>query len=462
MLLVPILVAAAVVVGAVGVADIVPVPAPDPGPGPAESPSPHGAADEPLDMRPAALVDCVRPDEAPEDGGAPPPGGIRAQVRWLSEKVEEIRELRFQEPVEARVLDPDEAARRVRELFLSDYTASLADAERRMLSALGVVSADTDLREARARALAQQVAGFYLPETGELVVAARGSALDPVGLVTLAHELEHALADQNLTLPVPHRLRIGQEDENMAALAVIEGDATMTMQRYALTLPIGDQLDLLDPSVVRRAGRGLEGLPHFLTRELLFPYETGLAFACHRYADGGWEAVDAAYARPPDSTAEILFPGRYPGDEPVDPPDPASPGGGWNAGPIRSFGAANLLWLLEAPGDRPSRSVDDPMAGVAGWAGGEVHLWTRGDDSAVALVLAERPGHDVTCIAVSRWYAAAFPGARPRGSATGEGLVLEGGRQDAVLRCAADLVQLTIAPDVVTARSVGWAGQGGR
>jgi hypothetical protein len=48
----------------------------------------------------------------------------------------------------------------------------------------------------------------------------------------------------------------------------------------------------------------------------------------------------------------------------------------------------------------------------------------------------------------------AFPDARAGGSALDGGLELDGGAQDAVLRCTDDEVRLGIAPDLATAARV--------
>jgi hypothetical protein len=382
----------------------------------------------------------------------PPAGGLEQQVRALARQVEGIRELTFEEPVQPRFLPSEQTEDRVRDLFLEEYTAEMADTEARILEALGAVPPGTDLREVRARAIGSQVVGFYVPQTGELVVEAQDRELNTVERVTLAHELEHALADQNLEFPIPLQPRPGREDRDLAGLAVIEGDATLTMQRYAFTLPFEEQFELADPALQAQAEAGLAGLPHYLRQELLFPYQSGLSFVCGLYAEGGWDAVNRAYGEPPTTSAQILFPDRFAaGEGALDPADPGAPGGGWAFQGEREMGAANLLWLFEAPGGQPSRTLGEPMTGAAAWAGGEVHLWERGEDTAVGVSLAEREGQDILCSAMSHWYAAAFPDVDESGSALDGRLQLDGARQDAVLRCTDDEVQLGIAPDLATA-----------
>jgi hypothetical protein len=403
------------------------------------------------------LVQCLAGDgglvggeTAPTDSG----GTVEQQVASIADEVERIRELEFSEPVQPEFLSEQEAGARVRELFLEEYTAELADRESRILAALGAIPPGTDLRALRAETLGQQVAGFYDPETGELVVRTSGEELSPLDKVTLAHELEHALADQRLDLPVADDLRPGMEDADLAALAVVEGDATLTMQRFSQALPLDEQVGLIDPEAVAESEAGLAELPAYLEQELLFPYEQGLNFVCGQYAEGGWEAVNDAYATPPTTSAQVLFPERFrQGETAVDPRDPSSPGQAWHAAGTGQLGAANLLWLFSAPGDDPGRALSDPMARSSAWAGGEVRLWTRGPETALGIALAERTGSDDLCLSVQEWYGSAFQGDRETGT-SGGGFQADGDRQDSVVTCSADEVRVGIGPDLATAGAV--------
>ena len=365
-----------------------------------------GDAGDLLGGQDLGLFECLAGSGGFGGTGASAPGGIEAQVRQVARQVEEIRELVFDEPVEPEFVPPDGMAERVRGEFLEDYPPELAAADDRALTALRAIPPDLDLRDAISRALGSQVAGFYDPVTGELVVSAGAGALDVLSRVTLAHELEHALADQNLDLPVRETPDPEREDEDLAALALVEGDATLTMQRYAISLPFDEQFGLLDPRAIAEAEAGLQGMPDFLRRQLLFPYEDGLSFVCDLYAQGGWAAVDEAYANPPDATLEVLFPERYPEFEPVNPPDPRSLDAPWQLEQVRSIGAATLMWLFEAPGGDPELALADPRAAVAGWRGGEVHLWTNGDETAYGMVLAQ-DGTSL-CEPVRDWFNAAY------------------------------------------------------
>ena len=380
-------------------------------------------------------------------------GGGGTGVEAIAAEVERIRELRFDRVPEAEFLTGEETAERVRKLFLEEYTAEIADIEERMLTALGAIPRGTDLRQLRADALGDQVAGYYEPETGELVVRETSGELGVADRITLAHELDHALTDQNLDIPLPDELELGREDANLAALAVVEGDATLVMQRYSSGLGAQEQLELLDPESIAEAEAGLSGLPAYLQKELLFPYEQGLEFVCDLYASGGWEAVNAAYERPPTTTAQILFPERYEaGEGAVDPRDPSSPGKGWRQIASLELGAANLLWLFEAPGGvEGGPGVPDPRAAAGAWAGGELQLWSDGAATAMGVSLAERPGQEILCRAVSAWYGSSFQDDIERDDGA---FSSDGPSQDAVVACGEDEVRLGVAPDLRTAGKV--------
>ncbi|MGH2692715.1 MAG: hypothetical protein ACRDHM_09455 [Actinomycetota bacterium] len=214
-------------------------------------------------------------------------GEARASVGAIAEQVEGIRELEFTREVQPQFLSDEEMNERVREQFLEDYTPRIADVEQRMLTALGAIPPGTDLRELRANAIGQQVAGFYDPETGELVVRKAGVELSAVDRITLAHELDHALTDQALGIPLPDDPGVGSEDANLAALALAEGDATLVMQRYSATLGFDEQFELLDPEAIAQAEAGLSGFPPYLEQELLFPYEEGTLVRLRPLCAGG-------------------------------------------------------------------------------------------------------------------------------------------------------------------------------
>lgn len=390
-------------------------------------------------------------------GGGGGPADPEAQLQEVAGDLEALRGLRFRRVPDPDFVSPAELSRRVQEQVAEDLPADVAAREARGLVALGALEEGADLRALTLQAVGEQVAGYYDPESGDMVVRRDGAQgpLDGQARMVLAHELDHALTDQVLDLPVEvDRPPPGGEDAALARLALVEGDATLAMQVYALRhVGLLEQLGGLAGAV--GAGEQLAALPHHLRRSLVFPYLQGLSFACALHAEGGWRAVDRAYADPPSTTAQVLFPERYAAREPaVDPRDPPAPGG-WKADPPRALGAAELMWLLEAPGGDAGRALDDPAGRVGAWAGGELHAWADGGRTAAAVALVERPGASPSlCATVAAWYRAAFPDGRPAAAGEGEELAVDGPAQDAVLRCSGRDVRLGLGPDVATARAL--------
>jgi hypothetical protein len=366
------------------------------------------------------------------DHARPTSGG--RTVAAVARDVERLRRLRLEKLPKPRYLTGRALTRRV-EGLLEEYPDAEAEADGRALAALGALPRGADLKALLGRALAGQVAGFYDPRTGELVVdSGEDPALGGLDRVILAHELEHALADQAFGLPDAVRAEEpaeGSEDAAVAATALVEGDATLLMQAYAVdNLSFVDAIRSIAPLLASE--RELAALPYYIREGLVFSYEEGLRFVCELYERGGWRAVDRAYRMLPSSTAEILFPDRYGrGERPIDPPDPPHPGGAWRRIDRQALGAADLLLLFEAPGDDKGRGLDDARRRVESWAGGELHTWARGNRTAVALGLVDRQAEGSLCGSMKAWRAA--------------------GRVNGIVRCAGRHVRVGVADDARTA-----------
>lgn len=383
---------------------------------------------------------------------------LSSQIAAVADRVEALRGLEFREPVDPELLPSAQFTALVTELVLEDYTAEDAEIDRRVLSTLGAVDEDVDLRTVHVDLVGEQAAGFYDTDTGELVIRAddAGALLGPAEQVVLAHELQHAVADQSFGLPDDPDDAPADSDADRGGLALIEGDATLFMQQFTLdALGLTEQLEMaLDPSVAD-SQQHITGYPEYLQRQLLFPYTEGMAFVCGLYADGGWDAVDAAYADLPTTTAQILWPERYSaGEGAVDVAGLGAPAGSWSERSTATFGAAELLWLFSAPGDDAGAALDDPRGRAAAWAGGRLTLWTDGGDSALGIALAQRAGEAELCDSMTAWYDAAFPRAEAAAASGDEALAVAGPDGGAVIVCAGDAVRMAIAPDLPTARQV--------
>lgn len=392
------------------------------------------------------LFECLAPSSAfglNLGGGSIPDGDIETQVDAVVDIVAEERGLPANGDFDIEFVSMDEVQRRAVDLNSEYLDRDEAAVTARLLAALGAADPEIDLVQAQLDALEAGVGGFYNTDTAELVIGSE--SMDAMGAFITAHELVHAMADAELGLPDLEEVGDTRgADAAYAALSAIEGDASLYSQRFVGDHLSFDQLLELE-SASEDSAEAMAALPYFIVRSLEFPYLEGMTFTCDVFLDGGWEAVDETYRTIPTTSAQILFPDRYrAGEDAIEVREPAGPEG-WDLLDTDTFGAADLLFLLEAPGDDEAAALDDPQALVEAWAGGAYTIWADGDDSAVAVILADRGGAPELCETIVDFYTAAFPDADRDGS------TFTGADQSAVVECEGNEVALGIGPDVAIA-----------
>ena len=188
------------------------------------------------------------------------------------------------------------------------------------LAALGLLPRGLDLKKTYLGLLGEQIGAFYDQHSQELFTFSGQSLNNSQNRVILAHELTHALEDQHFQLARLPLEAKGNDDRSLAASALVEGDATLVMNRYMVgNLSAAVLKDSLATALTTDV-RQLAAAPRYLRETLLFPYLHGLKFCQALYDEGGWEALAGAFEHPPASTAEILHPARFlarPRREPV-------------------------------------------------------------------------------------------------------------------------------------------------
>jgi hypothetical protein len=383
-----------------------------------------------------------------------------AHIARIERRVEALRDLRFRHPVPVAVVSPAQARRE----GLADYDRSESVERRReneeLLKLLGLLPAGADLRQIEASVYGEQVAGYYDPRRKRLALV-RGAGVDDV---TLAHELTHALEDQHADLA---RLGAGGgDDASTAQQALVEGSATLVMERYASRwpseAPLGDALAGLTQVT------GATPLPAYTARTLVFPYFQGQSFVqALRDADaGGWKLVDVAEReRPPQTTAEILDPSRWLRAQqalPVSLPTALAGPGRWRRLAGSTLGAEDLAALLSPQsGPVAAREV------TSGWRGGRYALWRRGplvspgcpapcrarDALALAVRTSDAPAAQALGAALGVWLSAGLHARRLAADGQGGLWRLPGGSFGAV-RWRGASVRAALAPDAALAEQL--------
>jgi hypothetical protein len=197
-------------------------------------------------------------------------------------------------PVRLEVRTRDELERYLEFKLDEELPPEEAQARVDVYAMLGLLDPDTDLRALLLGLYGEQVAGFYEPDsTAFFVIEGQSVAtLRPL----LVHELVHAVQDQSVDLRALSDSDLGN-DRATAAMAAIEGHATLVMFEYLAEQMAGAPLDLATVSdFAAQIGPALEATaqfpalasaPRIIRESLLFPYVEGAIFA-----HGLWSETD--------------------------------------------------------------------------------------------------------------------------------------------------------------------------
>ncbi|MDX2161128.1 MAG: hypothetical protein SF162_07380 [bacterium] len=258
------------------------------------------------------------------------PPALEAHLDGLVTITEAVRQLDTLTPVERAFPTREETVAYLTDLYSQAYPQDELDRVNAFYSALGLLPEGTNLLDVYLTLLGSQVAGFYDTDTQVMNVLPAGfsgeESLSLTEQIIFVHEYVHALQDQHFDLDV--LLEGASADDNfdraLALTALVEGDASIAMNFYSQQIAIQNPLSaLLLVAESFQAGNLIlpEGIPASLVRELIFPYESGLTFALAVFAEGGWDALNAAYTpeNQPQTTEQILHPEKYFAGEGADP-----------------------------------------------------------------------------------------------------------------------------------------------
>ncbi|MGZ4200967.1 MAG: hypothetical protein ACXVRH_02785 [Thermoleophilaceae bacterium] len=352
-------------------------------------------------------------------GGSGSFAALARKLPQIERRVEQIRGLRFRRPLRPQLVTGAQArSTGLAELDRIEPPATQAS-ESELLELLGLIPPGASLRTIQGEVLQDQVAGFYDTDTKRLALVSDAGAGgdDAVGEITLAHELTHALDDQSFGI---HDTSSASGDPSDAYTALVEGDATVVMSRYAERFV--SRGDLFRAALGGSSGASTAKLPPYVEASLEFPYLAGASFVNALYAVAGdWKLVNFALrTRPPVPTEQVMHPLKYEADErplpvrldvrPLMPP-------GWKPALSSTLGEFTTGQLL-----KPAVGAQTADAAAAGWGGDRVELWSDGH-SRYALVAAWRfdtPGDSAQFEPALRAYGARRPG--PHAVATRNGI----------------------------------------
>jgi len=232
---------------------------------------------------------------------------IVATTEAVLKETSEIRELSILRAVKSGAQSRSEIERMIIKNLDTDTTPQEMHASEVLLKSFGLAPPEFAYRSFLIKLLTEQVAGYYDPKAQQFYLAdwIEIDGQKPV----MAHELTHALQDQHFNLKRFEKWQKGEADAELAAHALIEGDATLAMTQYLEKHPM-IALAFIRSSQELSAEQ-FKQAPRALRESLLFPYQEGSLWAAHIYKRGGWAMVSKAFAKLPQSTEQILHADKY-------------------------------------------------------------------------------------------------------------------------------------------------------
>jgi hypothetical protein len=221
----------------------------------------------------------------------------------------ELRELSILRAVKSGAQSRAEIEHMIIKNLDSDTTPAEMHATEVLLRAFGLAPSDFAYRPFLIKLLTEQVAGYYDPKAQEFYLAdwIELEGQKPV----MAHELTHALQDQHFNLKRFENWPKGDSDAELAAHALIEGDATLAMTLYMAKYPMVALAFIRSLGSQQTSSEQFKRAPRALRESLLFPYEAGSTWATQVYRRGGWDLVSKAFAKLPLSSEQIMHPDKY-------------------------------------------------------------------------------------------------------------------------------------------------------
>ncbi|MBV9436986.1 MAG: hypothetical protein JOZ44_13080 [Acidobacteria bacterium] len=331
--------------------------------------------------------------------------------------------------VQGELASREQVAKYVDERMSEDEDAKRLQRSEIVLKKFGLLPRDFDLHSFLVELLKEQVAGYYDVKTKKMYLLdwLSADAQKPV----LAHELTHALQDQNFDLKTwesPKQAK-GQDKEQFtydedeaetARSAVAEGQGMVTLIDYTIRDTGHTLADAPQVAEMMRAQMSsnkdfplLEKAPLMIRESLVFPYGDGLAFESALLQRSKETAFSGAFRRPPQDTHEILDIDAYMASKPVQwlviPDLTKEIGSGYEKYDVGSIGQLDTRILTEQYADEElAKKMALAWRGGAYYAAGNKDAKLSGT-AKVALLYFSRWDSDESADEFARLYAEYIP-----------------------------------------------------
>jgi len=321
-------------------------------------------------------------------------------VQKIIEGIQTLRGLKFKNKVALKYLTANQIARQVAADAGREPDKTTIQRDNQIAAMVGLYPAGTDVTSTAIAMVRNQIAGLYDFRKKDLIIVERsqlgGSTIAPKEELlaqsdVLAHELTHALQDQNFNISRTLEKAKIDDDRILALSAVYEGDATLTGFGYIAGRMDNEVLDTFlknIPDMEKAFARRAHDVPLGIREPFIFQYMDGARFVAAAYRRNGWEGVNALYQHPPESSQQILNPAAY-FDHPLPPPQVHVAGyeaglKDWRKADEGTVGELLLRVIIEANlGEHSSRATL-----AKAWAGDRAVVLKKGGATTLLWVIA--------------------------------------------------------------------------
>ena len=258
------------------------------------------------------------------------------QVPGIAATLTEISGMKLRHAVPCDFITKEQVNEFLKKRIKETSSPDEVRAEELTLKKFGLIPQDFDLAKNEVDLLTEQAAAFYDYDKKKLFITDSTSSDSQTPV--LAHELSHALADQNYNLARFIKQGRKSDDGSTARLAVMEGQATWMMSEF-LAHQAGTSLkdSATLAATMSQIAAGDEGNdakgdgefpvfdkePLYLKLTLVFPYTKGMAFQQAVLTKDPQKGFGEVFLNAPLSTQQILHPEKY--FDHLKPTEPALP-----------------------------------------------------------------------------------------------------------------------------------------
>jgi hypothetical protein len=315
--------------------------------------------------------------------------------RGLFDLVRCVRETTSGEMVPVETITASQYRDRLLDSSSQDEVPENQGAYEKTLVFLGLASTGDLSIDRQVETLVKTVPAYYSSETKTItVVEADATVVDPTPVSektrssTLAHEIVHALQDQQYDLSKIDPPDGASYDERLSRKTRVEGEAEFyQMMLFAAFSGVAQDHADYPRHFDRAAEYALQKYSSdspYLIAPRIFPYNYGGRFCYLQFADGGRAGVDGWFADPPLATIPYILSSDGIVIASLSPVREAAPAPAEDATLV--FEDTLGAWLVYEMLQARSKEAIDPLTQVAGWRGDRLWVYAAAEGRDAALI----------------------------------------------------------------------------